>query len=47
MTFLDVRLTHAQRGHALRKLIFFFQADGERAHGSMVAAAGDDGKTIA
>ncbi len=35
-TFLDVRLPHAERGHALRKLAGFFKADGamrSRFHG--------------
>src|ERR1017187_4919001 len=31
-TFLDVRLAHTQRGHALRELVFFFEADGKGAH---------------
>lgn len=30
--FLNVHLAHAQRGHALRKLVFLFETDGERAH---------------
>jgi hypothetical protein len=30
--FLNLRLAHAERRHALRKLGFFFEADGECAH---------------
>ncbi len=32
-TFLDVRLPHAERNHALRQLVCFIKADGQRAHG--------------
>ena len=40
-SFLDVRLAHAQRGHALCELIFLFRTDGECAHGTTVAAICD------
>jgi len=35
--FFDVGVAHAKGGHALRELIFFFQADRKCAHGSSVA----------
>jgi hypothetical protein len=37
--FVNVRFTHAQRRHALRKLIFFFQADRKCTHALIVAVA--------
>ena len=37
--FVNVRFTHAQRRHALRKLIFFFQADRKCTHVFIVAVA--------
>ena len=39
--FLDVRLAHAERGHALREMVFFFEADRECAHVVIVAAVCD------
>jgi hypothetical protein len=41
--FFNVRLTHTQRGHALRELSFLFQADRERAHGRNIRIAPQDG----
>lgn len=34
--FLNINFTHPQRDHALGKLTFLFETDGERAHGLML-----------
>ena len=38
--FVDVRLAHAERGHALGELGFLFGADGKRTHDLSVMEPG-------
>src|SRR5262245_22023441 len=42
--FVEINLANAERGHPLGELIFFFQADGERAHETSGVIGGIAGK---